>query len=84
MTVTINLPSDLEASLVAQARAHGLDLPQYVEHLLREQVPVQAGSALSPAERATAWRESTAKAYMAIGVDEHPGRHQYTAAANPA
>jgi len=59
MTVTINLPSDIEADLVAQARAHGLELPEYVEHLLREQVPPRAGSALSPDERAVAWREST-------------------------
>jgi len=27
MTVTIQLPSDIEADLVAQARDHGLDLP---------------------------------------------------------
>lgn len=59
MTVTIELPSDIEADLVAQARSHGLDLPQYVEQVLREQIPTQAGSALSPTERADAWREST-------------------------
>ena len=59
MTVTIHLPSDIEADLVAQARDHGLELPQYVESLLREQVSPRAGSALSPGERAAAWREST-------------------------
>ncbi|MGO9260077.1 MAG: hypothetical protein ACLQU1_27760 [Bryobacteraceae bacterium] len=59
MMVTIELPSEIEAELVAQARSHGLALPQYVEHLLRERVPPRAGSALSPAERAAAWREST-------------------------
>jgi hypothetical protein len=59
MTLTIDLPADLEADLVAQARTHGLEPPQYVEHLLREQVPARAGSALSPAERAAGWREST-------------------------
>lgn len=59
MTVTIHLPSDIEADLIAQARAHGLELPHYVEHLLREQAPQRAGSALSPAERASGWREST-------------------------
>lgn len=58
MTVTIELPSDVEADLVSRARAHGLELPQYVELLLREQVRPQAGSALSPRERAAAWRES--------------------------
>lgn len=59
MTVTIQLPADIEADLAAQARAHGLELPEYVEHLLREQVFPRTGSALSPAERAAAWREST-------------------------
>ena len=59
MTVTIQLPSDLEALLVAQARDHGLELPQYLERLLRGQVAPQAGSILSPAERAAAWRESS-------------------------
>jgi hypothetical protein len=57
--VTIQLPPDIEADLVAQARAQGLDLAQYVEHVLREQVPPRAGAALSPAERADAWRQST-------------------------
>ena len=59
MTVTIKVPNDIEAELVAQAREHGLELPQYVEHILRGQVAQRAGSALSPAERAAAWREST-------------------------
>ena len=59
MTVTIQLPSDIEADLVAQARARGLDLPQYLEHVLRGQVPPRAGDILSPAERAEAWRQST-------------------------
>jgi hypothetical protein len=59
MTVTIQLPSDIEADLVGQARDHGLELPRYVEHLLREHVSPRAGSALPPAERAAAWREST-------------------------
>jgi hypothetical protein len=56
MAVTIHLPSAIEAALVAQPR--GLDLTQYVEHVLREQVPPRAGTALSPAERAEAWWES--------------------------
>jgi hypothetical protein len=58
MTVTIQLPADIEAALVAQARARGLDLTQYVEHVLREQVPPRAGTVLSPVEQAEAWRES--------------------------
>ena len=59
MTVTIQVPSDIEADLVAQAREHGLELSQYVERLLRGQVSPRVDSALSPAERAAAWREST-------------------------
>jgi hypothetical protein len=59
MTVTIQLPSEIEADLVAQARDHGLELPQYVEHLLRGQISPRTASVLSPAERAAAWREST-------------------------
>jgi hypothetical protein len=59
ITMTIELPSDIEADLVAQARAHGLDLPRYVEHLLREHVHLRTIPALSPAEQAAAWREST-------------------------
>ena len=59
MTVTIQLPSDIEADLVAQARDHGLELSHYVERLLRGRVFPRAASALSPAERAAAWREST-------------------------
>ena len=59
MTVTIQLPPDFEADLIAQAQAQGLDLAQYVEHVLRDQVPSHAGATLSPAELAEAWRQST-------------------------
>jgi hypothetical protein len=59
MTVTIQLPPDIEADIVAQAQAQGLDLAQYVEHVLREQVPPRASATLSPAQRAEAWRQST-------------------------
>jgi hypothetical protein len=55
MTVTIQLPPDIEADLVAQAQAQGLDLALYVEHVLRE----RSGATFSPAERAEAWRQST-------------------------
>ena len=58
MTVTIELAPDLEAGLVALAKAQGLGLPQYVERVLAEQISIQVGD-LSPAERAAAWLAST-------------------------
>jgi predicted nucleic acid-binding protein len=58
MKVTIELPPEIEHSLVAQAEAQGLSLPQYLERFLQDQVPTRAAATLSPAERATAWRES--------------------------
>jgi hypothetical protein len=58
MRVTIELPPEIEADLTAQAQAQGLLLSQYLQRLLRQQVPVRAGAALSPSERAALWRES--------------------------
>ena len=58
MTVTIELAPEIEAGLVALAKAQGLGLPQYVERVLTEQISVQTGP-LSPAERAAAWLAST-------------------------
>jgi hypothetical protein len=57
MTVTIELSPELEAGLARLAAAHGLALPEYVQHVLEEQLPAEA--ALSPAERAAAWRTLT-------------------------
>ena len=56
MTFTIELAPEIEAGLKAQAAAHGMPLPEYVQHLLEEQVPGPAPQHLSPAERAAAWR----------------------------
>ncbi len=58
MMLTIELSTEIEAGLLAQAEAQGLALPQYVQHLLREQVPDSSSAPLSAVERATAWRES--------------------------
>lgn len=58
VTLTVELPADLAAALTAQAQANGLELSQYVERLVREQVTPHAEAALSPAERAAAWRDS--------------------------
>jgi hypothetical protein len=35
MTVTIQLPPELEAGVVAQARAEGLDVSDYIRNLVR-------------------------------------------------
>jgi len=51
MTVTIELPPEIEASLAAKAQAEGVPLPQYVTNFLRKHI-------LSPEERAAAWIES--------------------------
>ena len=58
MTVTIELRPEVEAKLLAQAEAQGLPLPQYVQHLLREQFPAGASAPSSATERGAAWRES--------------------------
>ena len=59
MTLTIELKPDVEAGLVALAAAQGLPLPQYVQQVLENQV-VSGRAPMSPAERAAAWRASTA------------------------
>lgn len=58
MTITIELPPEIEAGLAALAAEQGLALPQYLRHLLEEQVPARKAASLSPAERALLWRES--------------------------
>jgi hypothetical protein len=57
MTVTIELSAEIEAGLAALAKARGLDLPEYLQLLLEEQVSVRTAGP-SPAERAAAWRAS--------------------------
>jgi hypothetical protein len=58
MSVTIELPPDIEAGLAAIAEAQGISLPEYLRHLFEERVYAATGRPLSPAERATAWRDS--------------------------
>jgi hypothetical protein len=58
MTVTIELPPEVEADLKAQAEARGLPLAQCLQDLLREQASLVTKPLLSPAERAALWRES--------------------------
>jgi hypothetical protein len=47
MTLTIELPPEIEAGLIAQARAQGLDVSLYVQKMLLGQVLAQAAPAVS-------------------------------------
>ncbi len=58
MSVTIELPPEIEAGLAAQAEAQGLALPNYLKHVLESQVLRPSLGALSPSARAALWRES--------------------------
>lgn len=58
MTVTIDLRPEIEAGLATLAAEQGVSLAQYLRRLLEEQVPGHDQASLSPAERATLWRES--------------------------
>jgi hypothetical protein len=58
MTITIELPPHVEASLAAMAAEQGMALPDYLRHLLEEQVPPGGAVPLSPADRARVWRDS--------------------------
>jgi hypothetical protein len=58
MTITIELPPEIEAGLAALAAEQGMALPDYLKYLLEEQVTSRRAVSLSPAERARLWRES--------------------------
>ena len=58
MTITIELPPEIEASFAALAAEQGMALPDYLQHLLQEQAPARMAGSLTPAERALIWRES--------------------------
>jgi predicted HicB family RNase H-like nuclease len=57
-SLKIALPPKIEAALAARAAAEGVSLPEYVARLLTEHVSRDATGTLSPAERASAWREA--------------------------
>lgn len=59
MTIMIELPLEIEASLSKQAAAQGISLREYLRLLLEGQARAPA-SALTPVERASLWRQSTA------------------------
>jgi hypothetical protein len=58
MSITIELPPEIEADLVALAAEQGMALPDYLQHLLEAHMPSRKAASLSPAERALIWRES--------------------------
>jgi hypothetical protein len=58
MTIKIELLPEIEASLAALAAEQGMALPDYLKHLLEEQVASRSAATLSPGERARLWRES--------------------------
>ena len=59
MSVTIELPIEIEENLVARAQEQGISLAEYLKHLFGESVPAKAQKKLlSPAERAAAWIEA--------------------------
>ena len=47
MTVTIEVPPDMEAGLVAQAQAEGLDVSRYVQNLVHGQIVARSNAAVS-------------------------------------
>jgi hypothetical protein len=58
MTIKVELPPEIETSLAALAAEQGMALPDYLKHLLEEQVASRRAASLSPSERARIWRES--------------------------
>ena len=58
MSITIDLPYDVEINLRSQANARGLALPEYLQHLLKQQV-IPGQDSLTPSERAVLWLEGS-------------------------
>jgi hypothetical protein len=47
MTLTLQFPPDIEAGLLAQARAEGLDVADYVQKLVRGQIVAKTSADFS-------------------------------------
>jgi hypothetical protein len=60
MSVTIDLPPDVEARLAAQAAEVGVPLVQHLRQLLEEHAGASQPTRKTPEERARHWRESAA------------------------
>jgi hypothetical protein len=48
MTVTIELPPDVEVGLLAQAQAEGLAVSEYVQNLVRGEITARMGAGVMP------------------------------------
>jgi len=81
MTLTIELSSDIEAGLLAQARAEGLAVSDFVQHLVEEQLATRRAAAsgtppayeLPPEEwvrKFNAWTQSHAALNLPVLSDE--------------
>jgi hypothetical protein len=56
MSVTIELPPEMETLLRVKAAEQGVSLAQYVSRVVEQAVPMPPHPCLSPAERAALWR----------------------------
>ena len=50
MTITIELPPDREAGLLAQSRAEGLDVADYVRNLVRKEIAANVHAESQPVQ----------------------------------
>ncbi len=60
MSVTIDLPPEIEARLRAQAAARGVPLAEHLRNVLAEQAAASNARRKTPEERARHWRELVA------------------------
>jgi hypothetical protein len=57
MSVTIDLPPEIEESLAAQAAALGVPLAEHLRRLLAEQAGASKARPKTPQERVKLWRD---------------------------
>ena len=69
MRVTVELKPEVEASLIAQARAKGLPLDRYIQTLI-EQLASPSAQAMTPKEREQAFDEWADSVQVPVGVRE--------------
>ena len=83
MTVTLELSPEVEAGLLAQAQAEGLNVSDYVQNLVRERISTRAAGASLPAyelppeewvRQFEAWTRSHAGRNLPVLSDEAMSR----------